>query len=130
MAETKEMTQTKDLNNLEEILEKEPVVAPLISIYETEDDFVLTAEMPGVDKNDVKIKLEDENLVILGKVNTEEIRKRNYILKESNSGNYFRRVKLSESIDVDKISADFINGELTVHLPKHERVKPKTIEIK
>ena len=113
----------------EEALENDPWVAPAADIYETDDQFVLEAFMPGVTKENVKIKLEDGQLIIMGKVDVDSIKERKYILKESESGSYFRKLNISDSIDEEKIDASLKDGLLTVLLPKHSRLKPKTIEI-
>lgn len=125
----KEKTMEKQ-NNWDEALENESWIAPVVDIYENEDNYFLVANMPGVKKENIKIKLEEGSLVLMGKINYEEEVNRKYVMKESESGNYFRRFKIDESIDGEKIDAQFESGQLIVTLPKHERVKPKTIEIK
>ncbi|MCF8260600.1 MAG: Hsp20/alpha crystallin family protein [Melioribacteraceae bacterium] len=119
--------QSKD--TWEAALERESWVAPLVDIYETEDVFLMVANMPGVSKDDVKVKLEDGSLIIMGRINFDEVNSYKYILKESETSNYYRKFKISDSVDESKIDAKFDNGQLHVTLPKHERVKPKTIEI-
>ena len=127
MAEVKEAVKNKiDWN---EALEKEAWISPMINIYETDEDYHLEAFMPGVDKDSIKIKYEDGSLIIMGKINFDEVIKRTYILKEMEVGNYYRRINLSDSIDDSKIEAHFENGVLALSLPKHERVKPRTIKI-
>ncbi|MBI5807789.1 MAG: Hsp20/alpha crystallin family protein [Ignavibacteriales bacterium] len=130
MTEVKDALEVKQKRTWDEALEKESWVAPLIDIYETEDDFFLNAYMPGVKKEDVKIKLEDGNLVIMGRIDYDETVNKKYVLQETVLGNYYRRFKISDSIDETKIDAKLENGILNIKLPKHERVKPKTIEIK
>ncbi|MBN2571529.1 MAG: Hsp20/alpha crystallin family protein [Ignavibacteriales bacterium] len=114
----------------QEALENEPWVAPIIDIYETTDDFQAILNMPGVSKENVKLKVEENNLIIMGKINLAEVRERNYVLNESEIGNYYRRLKISDLVDVEKIDATMENGQLKIKLPKHERVKPKNISIK
>ena len=130
MTDNKEMVEIKDKKSWDEALENEPWVAPLVDIYETADEYYLTANIPGVSKENVKIKLEEGFLVIMGRVNVDETKNRKYVLNEIEEGNYYRRFKISESIDEQKIDAKLENGILSVKLPKHERVKPKSIEIK
>ena len=130
MTDNKEMVEIKDKKSWDEALENEPWVAPLVDIYETADEYYLTANIPGVSKENVKIKLEEGFLVIMGRVNVDEAKNRKYVLNEIEEGNYYRRFKISESIDEQKTDAKLENGVLTVKLPKHERVKPKSIEIK
>ncbi len=113
----------------DEALEKEAWVSPMINIHETEDDFILEAFMPGVTKNNLKIKYEDGAIVLMGRIDYDEITSRKYILREMEIGNYFRKLNLSDSIDENKINAYFENGVLNLRLPKHERIKPRTIDI-
>jgi len=116
--------------NWDEALENENWIAPIVDIFETEDDFTLIANMPGVKKENVKIKIEDGSLLIMGKVEYDNMLQRNYVLNESPIGNFYRKFQISDSIDDSKIEAKLENGQLVVHLPKHERAKPKNIEIK
>lgn len=130
MIDNKEMVQVQTKKNWDEALEKESWVAPLVDIYETTEDYFLTAQMPGVSKEDVKIKLEEGHLVIMGRISYDEAINRKYVLKETETGNFYRRFKISDNVDEQKIDAKLENGILNVKLPKHERIKPKTIEIK
>ena len=130
MSEVKEQIEVTNKKSWDEALEKESWIAPLVDIYETIDDYYLTAQMPGVKKEDVKIKLEEGNLVIMGRIDYEQNVNNKYVLKETEIGNYYRRFKISDSVDETKIDAKLENGILNVKLPKHDRLKPKTIEIK
>lgn len=116
-------------NTWEEALETESWVAPLVDIFESENDYTLVANMPGVSKDNVKIKLEDGNLVIMGKINYDETLNRKFVLNETEIGNYYRKFRISENIDDSKIEAKLENGQLVLNLPKHERAKPKNIQI-
>lgn len=129
MTDKKELVKVKESRDWDEALESESWVAPLVDIYETEDNFFLIATMPGVTKDNVKVKLEDGSLVMMGRIDFDNATKRKYILQENELGNYYRKFNVSESINSNKIDAGFENGQLTVTLPKLERVKPKTIEI-
>lgn len=110
-------------------LEHETWITPIIDIFETDDNFTVIAKMPGVEKENLKIKLEDGNLVIMGRIDYENLMNKNYVLKESEIGNYYRKLKLSKGIDLDKIDAQLTNGQLLVLLPKQSGIKPKSIEI-
>ena len=130
MAEVKEAVERKEEKlSWDEALEKEPWISPMINIYETDDNYHLEAFMPGVNKDDIKIKYEDGSLVIMGRINFNEVADRKYILREMEIGNYYRKLNLSDTIDDSKIEAVFENGVLNLVLPKHERVKPKVIKI-
>jgi HSP20 family protein len=117
-------------SSMEEALINERTIAPFVDVYETKEEFFLTANLPGVPRENLQVKIEDGSLIIFGKVNFNEILERKYLLNETEIGNYYRHFKISDSIDESKISAKLENGQLIVTLPKHERVKPKTIQIK
>ncbi len=114
----------------EELLTNEGSYIPLVDIYETNNEFVLTADMPGVRKENVNLKLEEGSMLIFGKIDYQDVLNRKFILKEKETGHFFRRFKVSDTIDETGISAKFENGQLIVVLPKHDRVKPRTISIK
>lgn len=126
--ETVEVKEEKQ--SWEDILSTEGSYAPLVDIYETNNEFVLTADMPGIKKEDVNLKLEEGSLLIFGKIDYQDFLNRKYILKEKETGHFFRKFKVSDTIDESKVSAKFENGQLTIILPKHDRVKPRTINIK
>lgn len=128
--QTEQTLKSEEVQNWERALESGRNFAPFVDIYETKDDFVLVANMPGVSKENVKLKFEEDSLSIFGKVDYETTLKRKYLLKETEVGNYYRKFRLADSIDESKIEASYENGQLTVKLPKHERVKPRTINIK
>jgi len=129
MVENKEKIAVDSGKSWDESLEKESWVAPQADIYETADEYFLVANMPGSSKDNIKIKLEDGSLIIMGRINYDVVKKRKYVLKETEFGNYYRKFNIAESINENKIDATFENGQLIVKLPKHDRVKPKTIPI-
>lgn len=120
----------EDKQSWENLISAEVSYAPLVDIYETDNEFVLTADMPGVKKEDVNLKLEEGSMLIFGRIDYQNLLNRKFILKEKETGHFFRKFKISDSIDESKVSAKFEDGQLIVILPKHERVKPRTINIK
>ena len=104
-----------------------PKVAPMVDIYENQDEILLHADMPGVTKEKVTVNVDNGKLEISG------IRK----LETKGSGNWsefgdveYRRVfSVPQSIDVAKVNAELKEGVLKLHLPKSEAAKPRTIEI-
>ena len=131
MNEKKELVAVNNLNSasINEFLQTQNSISPVVDIYETDDDFILTANMPGVARNNIQVKLENNSMIIFGKINFEEAVNRKYALNESEIGNYFRTFKLSDPIEKEQISARYDNGQLVVTLPKQEKAKPKTVEI-
>ena len=131
MSDNKEIVAVKALNNysIEEILRTQNNVSPASDIYENADEYILVANMPGVVRSEVQVKVIEESLIVFGRINYDETVNRDYILNENELGNYFRKLKISDSIDKTKISAKYDNGQLIVHLPKSEKIKPRTIDI-
>ena len=131
MTEDKEILKVENTESewWDEVIGGDCCFAPAVNIFETTENYVLIADMPGLTKDDVRIKTEEGSLIIMGKVKYKELTERKYVLNESELGNYYRKFKISDSIDDTKIDAKMENGQLIVTLPKHERVKPKIIEI-
>jgi len=131
MSQNKEIIAIKNLNNnsIEEILRTQESVSPSSDIYENPDEFILVANMPGVSRNEIQVKVIDDSLIIFGKINYDEAVSRDYILNENEIGNYFRKFKISATIDKTKINAKYDNGQLIVQLPKKENLKQRTIDI-
>jgi HSP20 family protein len=102
--------------------------APEVDIFETKDGYVLKAEMPGVNKAGLEITVEDRDLTIIGRRNDGE-RQAEPIHRESRPLDYRRAFELDPTIDTGRISAKIEQGLLTLHLPKQERVKPRTIHV-
>ncbi len=104
--------------------------SPAVDIYETENELVLTAELPGVEEKDVEIKVEDNTLSLRGERKFEkETREENYHRIERAYGSFYRSFSLPNYVDQDKISAEYENGLLKVHMPKKAEVKPRKVKI-
>jgi len=129
MTDEKNIVKVKENNIWDEALENQTWVSPKTSIFETEDNYFLTADMPGVSREKIKVELVKGSLIIMGRIDYQDISTRKYILQENEFGNFYRKFNLSDSIDSNKIDAKFENGQLVVNLPKHERIKPKNIVI-
>lgn len=119
----------KTIQDLERLIESEPIVKPAIDIIEKDDDFIVKVYMPGVSKENIFLKLEDSILTIFGKIDFNSHEDEKFILKEKCYGNYFRQITLSDKIDTSKIQAKLENGLLNIVLPKYESIKPKVISI-
>jgi HSP20 family protein len=103
---------------------------PSVDIAEDKDKYVLTAELPGVKKEDVKINIHNNVLTIEGeKKSWQEKKDDNYYRGERYFGKFSRSFTLNSEIDADKIKAEYNDGILTVNLPKTEKVKPRQITI-
>jgi HSP20 family protein len=104
---------------------------PSVDIAEDDKEYVIKAEIPEVDKKDVKVTVQEGVLTIQGerKQEKEENNKR-YHRVERTYGTFVRSFLLPEDTDEDKLQAEFKDGMLLIHLPKSEKAKPKAVEIK
>ncbi len=104
---------------------------PAVDILEEKEAVKLTAELPGMKKEDVKIGIEDGVLTIKGERKFSEERNRdNYYRIERSYGSFSRSFTLPPTVEADKIKANMKDGILELYLPKKEEAKPKEIEIK
>jgi HSP20 family protein len=105
--------------------------APLVDITEDDKEYLIKAELPEVKKEDVKLAVHNDVLTITGerKYEKEETNKK-YHRVERSYGSFTRSFALPEDADEGKVAADFKDGVLKVHLPKSEKAKPKSIEVK
>ena len=106
-------------------------MAPAIDVREDEDAFAITAELPGLSKDEVRIQFEDGVLTISGEKKVESEKKgRTWHRMERRYGRFSRSVALPASVDVDAADAKFEGGVLEIRVPKTEASKPKTVAIK
>jgi len=103
---------------------------PAVDIYETKDELVLLADLPGVKAESLEIQFEKSELKITGNVNECGCKGREPILGEYAKGDFVRSFQIGEAIDSNRISAELKDGVLTLHLPKVEAVKPRKIAVK
>lgn len=104
--------------------------APNVDIFENENELLVKAELPGVDPKDVELNVEGNVLTISGERKLEfEDKKEHYHRVERAYGTFTRSFSLPRLIDESKIEADYKDGVLTVHVPKHEKAKPRQIKI-
>ena len=105
--------------------------SPLVDITEDEKEYIVKAEIPEMKKEDIKINVHDDVLAITGERRYEKEEKgKKYHKVERAYGSFMRRFTLPEDADGSKVSAEYKDGILNVHLPKSEKAKPKAIEIK
>ena len=106
-------------------------VVPAIDLFQTEDEVVVKAALPGLKSEDVHISVTADVLTLSGEFKQENEKKdTTYHIREHRYGSFERSVMLPTDVQTDKARADFENGVLTITLPKAETVKPKTINIK
>jgi HSP20 family protein len=103
---------------------------PAVDLYEKDDHFVIKAELPGVDRNDIKVDLKDRVLTLSGeRTYDNEVKEENYYRKERSYGKFQRAFRLPADVDSDKIKAEFKDGVLQVEVPKPEDAKSKQVTI-
>lgn len=127
--ENKEMTTAQEdrMEKAELTRNNRQYFAPPVDILEDEEGLTLVADLPGADKDSLSIGIEDDILVIEGRI-VGEIKGEN-IHREFELRDYHRRFQLYEGIDREKAAAEFKDGVLTLRLPKAEAAKPKQIKI-
>ncbi|MEJ5229410.1 MAG: Hsp20/alpha crystallin family protein [Pseudothermotoga sp.] len=104
---------------------------PDIDVYETNDSVVIEVEVPGMDKKDFEVKVEDGLLRISGEKKLErEKGDRNYRVVERCYGKFERTLTLPEYVEADKVKAKYEDGVLTITLPKKEDKKAKVVDVK
>jgi len=105
----------------------ETYVTPKVDIYETENELVLVADVPGVTKDGVDLKLEDGVLEVTAHRPSSDATP---VYSEYRTASYYRAFSLSDDIDSGNINASLQDGILTVSLPKSPKAKPRKIEVK
>lgn len=105
--------------------------SPRVNIEDTKDNLIVTFELPGMEKKDIKVSVKDNVLTVSGKRELKsESHDGNTVRSEIWSGSFARSFTLPETINSEKIAADYKNGLLEIRMDKLEEVKPKEIEIK
>lgn len=105
--------------------------SPAIDMYQTDNEVVVKAALPGLRADEVQINVTGDILTLRGEVKHEEEKKdKSWHIREHRWGSFERSVRLPTGVIADKAQADFQNGILTITLPKLEEVRPKTITVK
>ena len=111
--------------------DKSPAFVPRVNIVETELGYEVSADLPGINPDDVSVELHEGQLTISGSRNQETAEEgKTFHRVERSFGEFKRVISIPELIDEDGIQADYDNGVLTVSLPKSEKLKPTRIAIK
>ena len=105
--------------------------SPAIDMYQTDNEVVVKATLPGIKAEEVQINVTGDILTIKGEVKHEEEKKdKSWHIREQRWGSFERSVMLPTGVISDRAKAEFQDGILTITLPKSEEVKPKTITVK
>lgn len=103
-----------------------------VDIYETDNDYIVEASMPGMKAEEIQITAVGDTLTIRANTEREQVKKEDkgaYVRRERYSGEIMRTVELPSLIDANKVEAAYKDGILTLRVPKAEEVKPKTITV-
>ncbi|VVB95916.1 Small heat shock protein HSP16.5 [uncultured archaeon] len=103
---------------------------PFVDVIETDKEVIATAEMPGLEKQDIKINVAEDRLEISAETKHEEKKEeKGYVYRERRSGSYYRAITLPSPVDPDNSKASYKNGILEIKMPKTEIKKKKPLKI-
>jgi len=106
------------------------VYSPSVDIFENDDSLIVLADMPGVKAQDLDIDLRERVLTLTGRASLPDSSKELDVLREYESGTFFRQFTLSETIDQAKIDARLADGVLRLELPKVEKARPRKLTVR
>jgi HSP20 family protein len=102
---------------------------PNVDILEQNDELLVLADVPGAHGDTIDVHFEDGTLEIRAAVSPRHGDGRTCLVEEYGIGDYYRSFQVSEAVDAGKISAEYVDGVLTLHLPKAEALKPRKIAV-
>lgn len=106
------------------------VYSPAVDIFENDNAITVLADMPGVRADDLKIDLRESVLTLTGRVTSADGAQETSVLREYETGTFFRQFTLSETIDQSKIDAKLTDGVLRLELPKVDKARPRLITVR
>lgn len=121
------VTQDKDMTR-EDIRNPERFLTPAVDIFETDEGLTLVADVPGVDKEHLRLDIDQGVLTIEGLASHAD--QGDQVLQEFGASGYFRQFRLPDTLDTDRTEAELKDGVLRLYMPKAEAAKPKKIAIK
>jgi HSP20 family protein len=124
-----QVQQKRQVEDKDEATIPARVFLPNTDIYETEDALTVVMEMPGVEKNNVEVGVEEGVLKVYGRIDFSKYEGLQPVYTEYNIGHYARSFRLSSKIDQTKIGAQMNDGVLSLVLPKVEEAKPRVISV-
>lgn len=130
MADTAIQKRDAQQVNIPDRIDQSATFTPLVDIFETNDEFIFQADLPGVKAGDIDVSYERGLLTISGKVQPRQTEQTRYLWQEYDVGNFYRQFTINTEINQDGIRADLKNGVLTLHVPKAESARARKIEIR
>lgn len=107
-----------------------PVVSPAVDVYENQEELLIIADLPGVSSDALSVNLEDDRLTIVGRRQALCTEDTPVLMGGGRAFDFKRVFTVPDAIDADKITAELESGVLQLHLPRHERAKPRRIAIR
>ena len=105
--------------------------SPYVNVYRKDDQIFVEAEIPGMQKDQIEVSVQDDRLTLSGeRKETEEIKESEYLRHERPAGSFFRSISLPSAVNAEKIDAKYENGVLSLTIPRAEEAKMKRIEIR
>ncbi len=129
-AQELQVQKKRERENKDETTIPARLFLPMTDIYETQDALKVIVEMPGVEKDNIDVRVEDGVLNVEGRLDLGKYQGLLPLYTEYNVGHYSRSFRLSNKIDQSKIGAEMKDGVLSLTLPKMEDAKPRTIRVK
>jgi HSP20 family protein len=125
-----QVQKKRELESKDEATLPARVYLPTADIFETQDVLTVSMEMPGVEKGNLEIRVEDGVLRVEGRLDLSKYQGLKPLYTEYNVGHYARSFQLSNKIDQSKIAAELKDGVLSLTLPKVAEAKPRTIQVR
>jgi HSP20 family molecular chaperone IbpA len=129
-AQELQVQKKRELEKKDETTIPARVFLPTTDIYETQDALTVILEIPGVERTNVEVRVEEGVLNVEGRLDLSKYKGLQPLYTEYNIGNYARSFQLSSKIDQNKIGAELKDGVLSLTLPKVQEAKPRTIQVK
>jgi HSP20 family protein len=125
-----QVQQKREVEKAQEATRPMRAFLPTADIFETDDALTVVLEMPGVDRDNIDVSVENGLLTVEGKINFNKYEGMQPVYSEYNIGPYRRTFRISSQVAQDKIRAEMRDGVITLVLPKAEEAKPRRIEVK
>jgi len=125
-----QVQQKREVDKAQEPTTPMRAFLPTTDIFETDDALTVILEMPGADRDNIDVSVENGVLTVEGKINFKKYEGLQPVYSEYNVGPYRRSFRISSRVDQDKIRAEMSDGVITLVLPKAEEAKPLKIEVK
>jgi HSP20 family protein len=125
-----QVQQKREVDKAQEPTTPMRAFLPTTDIFETADALTVVLEMPGADRDNIDVSVENDVLTVEGKINFKKYEGLKPVYSEYNVGPYRRSFRISSRIDQEKIRAEMRDGVITLVLPKAEEPKPRKIEVK